>query len=77
MHIGNRVQYSEMEAPRIMHEQKFMSLVRQAAESSMPVKLIMRRTYPDYNKLTNEWVKRTHEIVYANFAYLDQNGENI
>lgn len=46
-------QRQEMEAPRIMLEQRFIALVEQAAASNEPIKVAIRRPIPIWSRSIN------------------------
>lgn len=62
------IQQNNIQAPRIMIEQQFMSLVQQAAQSSLPVKIILSRIVPVYDEFNGEWIEREVSISFSNSA---------
>lgn len=63
-------QRQEMEAPRIMLEQRFVVLAKQAAASNEPVMVAIRRTAPVYSQFDQQWFDRELFIEFKNNAYL-------
>lgn len=71
-----QIQRQTMQAPRIMHERRFISLVEQAARAPSPIKIKVSRAEPYYDKYKGGWIEQEYSIVYSNFAYMDAYGEN-
>lgn len=69
-------QRQEMEAPRIMLEQRFIALVEQAAASNEPIKVAIRRPIPIWSQFDQRWLNREASIVFKNNAYVAKYGEN-
>lgn len=67
--VDKKIQRQTMEAPRIMIEQQFVSLVEQAANSTKPVKVKMSRKVPVWNQFENRWNDIEHCAIFANYAY--------
>ena len=66
---GNQKQCSQMQAPRIMIEREFMSLIQQAANVNSPIKITLSRKIPIWNQYDNKWVERENSIVFTNNAW--------
>ena len=73
---NNQSQRTLIEAPRIMLEQQFISLVQQAAKSNSPIKIKMSRQCPIYNEFDNEWTEIENNIVFENNAYIKYKESN-
>lgn len=73
--VQDRVQKQYMEAPRIMIENQFTSLVEQAIRSNQPVKLELRREEPVQDDKTGEWTTKEYKIEYANNAWTCTHGD--
>ena len=71
--VSNQVQTEIIKAPRIMIERYFVSLVEQASQSSLPIKIKMSRTINIYDNFNDEWVERENNVVFKNNAYLNVN----
>ena len=67
---GNRKQRSQMQAPRIMIQQEFMSLIQQAANVITPVRITMSRKVPIWSQIDNKWINQEHNIIFANNAWV-------
>lgn len=73
--INNDKRQDTVRAPRIMLEHRFKSMMYEAANSSMPIKIKISRMVPVYNQFDDEWIEREHSIVFANNAYTDVHKE--
>lgn len=69
--MNNKIQKQTMQAPRIMLEQQFVSLVQQAYESRVPVRVKMSMTVPIWIQFENRWVDREHSVEFTNQAWQD------
>jgi len=67
-------QRQEMEAPRIMLEQRFIALVEQAAASNEPIKVAIRRPTPIWSQFDQQWFDREASIEFKNNAYVAKYG---
>ena len=67
--VGERIQRRTIQAPRLMLEQEFMSLMQNAVSAEAPVKIKMSRCESIYNQFDGEWVEREHSVTFANNAY--------
>lgn len=65
-----------LEAPRIMLERQFLSLVNQASTTQNPVKVAMRRVIPIYSPFDNQWFDREASIEFKNNAYINKYGDD-
>lgn len=71
--VNGQVQKQMLEAPRMMIEGEFVSLMQQAAQHPDPVKITMSRQVPIYDNFNNEWVKRENSVTFKNNAYRRDN----
>lgn len=71
----NGIRVSSVTAPRMMLEQQFLSLVREAATILEPVKVKMKRTIPIYSQFDNCWYDRECSVEFTNYAYTRSHGE--
>lgn len=69
--MNNKIQRQTMQAPRIMLEQQFVSLVQQAYESRVPVRVKMSMDVPIWIQFENKWVNREHSVEFTNQAWQD------
>ena len=67
--IGDKRQQKTIQAPRIMIEQEFISLVQQANDSPSPIRITMSRKVPIWSQLQNKWIEREHSIIFQNLAW--------
>ena len=65
---GN-IQRHVIQAPRIMIEQEFMSLIQQAVNSPSPISIKVMRNVPIYDNFDNKWVEREYSVKFMNRAY--------
>ena len=65
---GNK-QRQRIQAPRIMIEQQFMSLVQQAVQADRPVKVILSRMVPVYDEFNDKWIEIENYIAFENNMY--------
>ena len=70
------IQHQTIQAPRIMHERQFMTLVEQAARSRTPTKIKMSRQESMFDQYSQAQKNNEYSIVYANNAYINEYGEN-
>ena len=66
---NNNKQQQSIQAPRIMIEQQFVSLVEQAANSNSPVRIRMSRKVPIYDDMTGESTEQEIDVVFTNIAW--------
>ena len=69
--MNDKIQRQTMQAPRIMLEQQFVSLVQQAYESRVPVRVKMSMAVPIWIQFENRWVDREHSVEFVNQAWQD------
>ena len=69
--MDNKIQRQTMQAPRIMLEQQFVSLVQQAYESRIPVRVKMSMDVPIWIQFEQRWVNREHSVEFTNQAWQD------
>ena len=69
--VDNKIQRQNMQAPRVMLEQQFVSLVQQAYKNLMPVRIKMSMDVPIWVQFENKWVTREHSVEFANKAWQD------
>ena len=65
-----------IDAPRIMIEQRFVSLIYEAAQSRNPVKVKLSRTIPIYSQFDKKWLDRECSIAFGNQAFVRVYGED-
>lgn len=75
--VGENTQWRTLEAPRIMLEREFMSLVNEAANSTLPIKVKMSRKFPLWNQFDNQWVEQENSITFMNHTYTDAHPEEV
>ena len=73
--IDGQLQQRRMQAPRIMLENEFISLVEQASNSNLPIKIKISTKIPMFNEFTEEWFEREGSITFINNVYIGKNGE--
>lgn len=71
--VDGQVQKKNMQAPRLMIEQEFISLVQQATQIDTPVKITMVVSVSIFNQFDNKWVEREHSVMFKNNPYLSKN----
>lgn len=69
IYTGDKVQKQTIEAPRIMLEHKFLSLVEQASNTTTPIKVVMSRKIPIYDNFDEKWIEREAVVEFANNAW--------
>lgn len=69
---GGRKSRQQIEAPRVILEQQFLSYAQQAKRSSIPTSVKMYRKVPIYDNFNNRWVEREYSILYENDAFIKQ-----
>lgn len=69
------VQKRQLQAPRVLIEQQFLSLVEQSMSSGAPVKIAMRRYEPEWNQYEGKYINMEYSVVYANQLYLTSHEE--
>ena len=69
IHIGDKKEQRTIQAPRIMIEQEFISLVQQANNNPSPIMIIMSRRVPIWSQLKNAWIEREHSVEFRNLAW--------
>lgn len=69
-------QRQQMAAPRIMLEQRFISLAEQAAQSNEAIMVAIRRDIPIWDQFEQRWYSREANIVFKNNAYIAKYGED-
>ena len=67
-------QRQQIEAPRMMLEQEFASLVQQTSSSSEPVMVSISRTTPVWNRFDQRWSNSEYYIRFKNNAYITKYG---
>ena len=72
--IDGKVKIQRMNAPRIMIEQQFKSLMQQAANDTSPIKVRISRKAPIWNQFEDKWIEREFDIIFTNNAYENCNG---
>lgn len=75
IHTPAGVQKRQMQAPRMMIEQQFLSLAEQAMSASYPVKIAMRRYEPEWDQYEGKYINMEYSVVYANQSYLTTHEE--
>jgi hypothetical protein len=73
--MNGNIQRQKIEAPRMVIEQQFESLVKRAVNNSAPIRIRLSRNIPIYSQLENKWIQRENEIVFTNIAWTNQKGE--
>lgn len=73
--VQDRVQKQYMEAPRIMIENQFTSLVEQAVRSNQPIKLELKREELKQDKQTGQWDTKEYKIEFTNNAWAYNHGD--
>lgn len=71
---SGRKQVNNLQAPQIALEQHFISLLQQAARSSIPTKITMSHQTGIYNEIEKKNIENS--ISFMNNAYCDNNGMN-
>ena len=69
------MQHSRMKAPRVMLEQQFKSLVKQAVDITTPVKIKMSMFIPIYNRFEDNWINKENSIIFMNNAWMKEKPE--
>lgn len=71
--VDDKLEAYIREAPRIMLEHEFMSLVEQAARYTKPVKVRMSRKVPIYDPFDKTTIERVNSIEFTNKAWNERN----
>lgn len=71
--VGDKLDSFIREAPRIMLEHEFISLVEQAARYTKPVKVRMSRKVPIYDPFDKTTIERVNSIEFTNKAWNERN----
>ena len=74
--IGGNVQHQSMQAPRMMIERQFISLVQQAAQSQEQIKITMSMKYPLYDEWHDKWLEGESNISFSNNACKNEDNVN-
>ena len=67
-----QVQYHNMQAPEIMIVQQFLSLIQQAVNTNIPVRITMATMVPVYSDKITEYRNMKSTLEFKNDAYLDK-----
>lgn len=70
--VDGQIQKETMQAPRLMLEQNFKSLVQQAVQADAPIKVEMIVKVYIFNQFDNKWVEREHSVTFKNNSYLSK-----
>lgn len=77
--VNGEIKQYTIEAPRLMLEQEFMSLIQGAANRNDPIKVKISRREPIYIELEDKWIDGDNSITFTNNAYnqthKDETGE--
>jgi hypothetical protein len=73
VNVDGNIQKRAIQAPRMMIEQEFISLVQQATQSNEPIKLIMSIKFPLYDEWHDKWNECENSITFTNDAYKNAN----
>lgn len=68
--VGSRKQKYFMEMPRAMLEQKFLSLVQQAIQQTVPTMVKMGRIIPIWDQLEQKWIEIENSVAFENLPYI-------
>ena len=71
--VDGKLEAYTQEAPRVMLEHEFMSLVQQAARYPKPVKVKMSRKVPIYDPFDKTTIEREHSVEFTNQAWNERN----
>lgn len=66
---GNQKQRSRMQAPRIMLQRQFVSLMEQAIHTNVPVRITMSRREPVWNPFEDRWIEQEYSMSFSNNAW--------
>ena len=75
--VGENTQWRTLEAPRIMLEREFISLVNEAANNPNPIKVKMSRKVPIWNPFDNQWIEQENSITFMNNVYTNAHPEEV
>jgi len=67
---GINRQFNQMQAPRLVIQNDFLSLVQQAANTLSPIRIIMSRSVPIWDNFENRQRTIENKIVFKNNAFL-------
>lgn len=67
----NQVRQQILEAPRIMIERQFISLVEQASQIASPIKIKVSRMIDVHDKFDDKWIERENHLIFKNNACLN------
>lgn len=67
--IGDKRQQQTIQAPRVMIEQEFVSLMQQANNNNAPVRITLSRKVPIWSQLQNKWIEHENSIEFCNLAW--------
>lgn len=68
--VGDSVQHQTLKAPRIIFEEQFKALARDAAYNDKPMKVKLMRMVPIYNQFEHQWIEQELSIAFSNNAYI-------
>jgi len=69
---GDSVRRQFMQAPKIMIQQNFLALMKQAARSPSPIRITLYRSCPFWLELEQRWIEHENSISFENFAWIDR-----
>lgn len=73
--IDDKIQVKEMQVPRMMAEQEFKRIMREAMHDTKPVKIRLTVKKKLYDEIEREWIERDNSITFANNAYIQKYGD--
>lgn len=75
VNVNGVVQRQTMQAPRMMLEQQFMSLMEQAYQDTRPIMVKMSRPNDIWDPFDKKMIRRENSIVVKNSAYIDMESQ--
>lgn len=75
INVNGVVQKQTMQAPRMMLEQQFMSLMEQAYQDARPIMVKMSRPNDIWDPFDKKMIRRENSIIVKNSAYVDMENQ--
>lgn len=69
--MGEATSLRRLNAPRIMIEHEFKTLVLNASRQNTPIKIELKREEPFYDRTEARWTMHEYSIVYTNNAHTE------
>ena len=69
INIVYKKQQRMLEAPKIIIEQEFMSLVKEANSNDSPIMIRVSCKVPIWSQFQNKWIERENSIEFRNLSW--------